>query len=214
MAVTVISTVVVAAASATLCTVDDVKEELGITGTAQDAYLGKLVTRCSAAVLQYLGQPEMPETVRDMILPDPEPQPTIAPGNISGLALSRRPVSAVLSVSEGGTPLVADQDFVLDSASGLLVRLDQVGMPRTWAAAAIVAVFKSGADPLPADITDATIRLVKARWFARGRDPMLRSENIPGVREASYWVAAGGEDGNMPPDVADILDGYRQPVIA
>ena len=37
------------------------------------------------------------------------------------------------------------------------------------------------------EIQDAVIQMCKARWFARLRDPLLRSQNIEGVVDNSYW---------------------------
>jgi hypothetical protein len=56
--------------------------------------------------------------------------------------------------------------------------------------------------------------MVKNRWFMRTRDSTLRQQNIPGVLEQTFWVATGAEAGAMTPDVVDLLDGYRVPVIA
>lgn len=45
--------------------------------------------------------------------------------------------------------------------------------------------------------------------------PRCRPANIPDVREVSYWFASGpgASTGDMPPDVAAILERYRVPVI-
>jgi hypothetical protein len=56
--------------------------------------------------------------------------------------------------------------------------------------------------------------MVRNRFRAKGRDSYLMSENIPGVRDARWWIATGNEAGNIPPDIADLIDSYRVPVIA
>lgn len=213
MALRTISTVVTASQSTALCTLMDVKEELGLgASVAHDAYLQKLIVRSSAAVVQYCNMVQVPETVQDRILPDPEAVPGSVPGSVSALKLSRFPVAEIVSVKEGGVAIEAETGFAFDGDAGLLYRLDAAGGIASWALP-VVVVFQAGA-AIPPDLADAAIRLVKARWFAKGRDPMLRSENIPGVREAQYWVAATGDDGNLPPDVQDLLTSYRAPVIA
>jgi hypothetical protein len=93
-------------------------------------------------------------------------------------------------------------------------RIDGGGYPRNWPAVAIAVQYKGGYDQIPADIQDAALRMVRARWLGRNRDPLLRQESIPGVRDVTYWVPAGDSNANMPPDVADILDNHRAPVVA
>jgi hypothetical protein len=73
--------------------------------------------------------------------------------------------------------------------------------------------YSAGYDPMDPPIVDAALRMVNARRLARGRDPYLREENIPGVLERQFWIPTGNDVGNMPPDVSDILNNYRVPVI-
>ncbi len=62
---------------------------------------------------------------------------------------------------------------------------------------------------LPRPIEAACLGLVRHRWAARDRDPMLRSLAIPGVVTEQYWVGATGDDGAMPPEIAALLDPFR-----
>lgn len=74
-------------------------------------------------------------------------------------------------------------------------------------AGAGVASWSSEANkqfPLPATIEQAAIELVKAAWFARLRDPLLRSENAQGIYSASWNLG----DPNLPPAVQSLLDPY------
>lgn len=213
MAVRTISTVVAPAQSLALCTLDDVREELRLGPEAgQDAYLTKLIARCSAAIVQHCNAVTVPETRQDRFLSGPEAVPETAPETLAALQLSRSAVTAIVSVQEAGLPLNPETDFALDGAAGILYRLAPDGDLAAWSLPTIV-VFQAG-EAVPPDLADAAVRLVKARFYAQGRDPLLRSESIPGVREASWWVSASSEDGAFPPDVADLLDHYRTPVIA
>lgn len=115
--------------------------------------------------------------------------------------------------------LIEGIDFIADAEKGQLTRLFPTdGCPKRWLAFPITVQYQAGFDGYPTDAEDveeAVILLVKARWFARNRDPYLRQENIPNVREATYWIAQGsGSNGSLPPDVEDILKNYRVPVIA
>jgi len=68
---------------------------------------------------------------------------------------------------------------------------------------------------IPADIVDATLQLITARYAAWGRDPALIQEDIPNVGTKRWWFGGEpGQKGPFPPDVAAILDTYRMPTIA
>jgi hypothetical protein len=108
---------------------------------------------------------------------------------------------------------VADQDYRLNAANGQLLRLSPYnGAVMWWEALPVTVAYEAGFSTIPDDIEDAVIRMIRARWFARNRDPYLMSETIPGVREARWWIATGDQAGNMPPDVVDLLENYRVPV--
>jgi hypothetical protein len=47
-------------------------------------------------------------------------------------------------------------------------------------------------------------------WAAKGRDPSVKSEEIPGVIRTDYWVGAVGEAGELPPRVVMKLAPYRR----
>jgi hypothetical protein len=113
-------------------------------------------------------------------------------------------------------PLTEGNDFRADPLTGQLTRLYFLnGMPRRWPTLPIVIVYSAGFDPQEADIEDAAIDLVKASWFGRRRDPMVKSENIEGVWQADYWFGTGpGGPGDLPNYVKDKIERYRVPVIA
>jgi hypothetical protein len=67
---------------------------------------------------------------------------------------------------------------------------------------------------LPEDIERAVIMLVKIAWFARTRDPLIRSEDVSGITNTTYWVGGFGNGSTLPPDVECILYRYRPPAIA
>jgi hypothetical protein len=138
---------------------------------------------------------------------------TTIPGGMAPLQLTRWPVIEINSVTENSIALIDETDFRADKVRGQLTRLDGSGYPRSWPAVAIAVEYKGGYDDIPADIQDAALRMIRARWLGRNRDPLLRQESIPGVRDVTYWVPSSDSNGNMPPDVANILDNYRVPVV-
>lgn len=210
----IITTVVTAATSGDLATLADVKAELGITDGGQDVLIKRYISAASMAVEQFCNRRFAVETVTDEVWPDQEFYSFQVAGSLRNVQLSRWPVVSVGAVTENGETLTeADGDFRIDKASGTAIRIDGNGYPKDWLAWPLRFTYSGGYSEIPLDVADATIRLVKARYVARGRDPFLKSESIPGVRDATWWVATGSDAGNMPPDVADILENYRQPVV-
>jgi hypothetical protein len=103
-----------------------------------------------------------------------------------------------------------------DFSVGWLTRLFLIDeTPRRWAGLPITVVYQAGYPDIPDDLEDAALQLVKARYFARNRDPLLRTENIPGAYEATWFFDTGpGSNGQFPPSVEAIIDRYRVPVLA
>ncbi|MDO1582426.1 phage head-tail connector protein [Rhizobium oryzicola] len=209
----IITTVVTPASSQRLASLDDVKAELGITDATQDALLGRLIDVCSAAAAQFCDRVFPLETVKDEVWPDREPHGCQVLPGIHVLQLSRWPVGTVASVTENGDPLTDGVGYRVDPVVGQVHRFDASGYPCPWRAWPLAVEYEAGYAAVPLDVQDAVIRLVRARYFAKGRDPYLRSESIEGVRSASWWVPTGTDAAAMPPDVADILSNYRQPQV-
>ncbi len=215
----VISTVTVPAASHDLTTLASIKAELNLTTTdaARDAVLTRYIAEASVAIENFCNRVFVVETIRDRFFPSREvPLQTIV-GGIDPIQLSRWPVTTLVSLKEDGVVLVLDEDFLLNAATGQLIRLDANAYPSRWGSSPIVAEYAAGYSPIPGDVSDAAIRTVSGRYYARGRDPMLRAEKVPDVWEAQYWVAAGADDvggANLPPGVQSLLDNYRTPVLS
>ncbi|MGJ5163166.1 hypothetical protein [Bradyrhizobium sp. HKCCYLR1051] len=212
----IVTTVVTPAGSTDLTTLADVKDELSIDSgdTSKDVTLTRYLKGASRAALQYVNRRALvQETIKDEIWPDIDPHPRVLSGAFDVLQLSTWPVLSIDSVTEDGTALVRDTDYLLDSAAGRLFRLDGSGNTTTWSARPKVVQYDAGFDAVPDEVADAVIRMVTSRWAAKGRDKSLRSEDIPGVVSRQWWIATGGEAGNMPPDITDLLDNYRVPVL-
>lgn len=112
------------------------------------------------------------------------------------------------------TPLAEGLDFLIDASRGQALRLDRsTRRPKAWRSSPLLALYNAGFAAIPDDLQDAVIDLVKSKWFARGRDPMVRSDNVVGVQEYAYWsAAAGGAEGDLPPGVVAKLARFRTPV--
>jgi hypothetical protein len=67
---------------------------------------------------------------------------------------------------------------------------------------------------LPEDLERACLETVKARWFARLRDPLVKGEQIQGIASADYLAPfTGAGDPGLPPSVVGLLQRYRLPII-
>lgn len=209
----VISSIVTPAKTYDLTTVDVVKNELGITDNKSNAKLQRYVTSASAAAAKFCNRKFAVETIQDQFWAQRDKFPRIIGGGMDVLQFTRFPIVSLTSVVENSVTLVENTDFTRDAEKGQLIRLDSNGYPRHWPIYPVVAIYVGGYATIPTDIADAVVRMVRARWNARS-DPYLKEENIPGVREAQWWIPTGADAGNMPPDVEDILNNYRVPEFA
>jgi hypothetical protein len=155
------------------------------------------------------------------------PQPMAGNFTLTSLSTAGAAVpSSILVVEnfpENPQPLAEGIDFVSDYTSGppdfsvgWLTRLFLTdATPRRWSGLPIVVLYQAGFPQIPPDLADAALQLVKARYFARTRDPRLRSRIVPGVYESTWAYGAGpGAEGDLPLDVMAMLDRYRVPVMA
>jgi hypothetical protein len=74
----------------------------------------------------------------------------------------------------------------------------------------------ASAQPIPDHLEDAVGRMVATRFFESQRDPFVRSETVEGVGSINYVPAMQGpaaDAGNLSPDVEDILNNFRAPVV-
>lgn len=214
MGIKVITTVVKAASSYDLTTLSVVKDELSITDNSKDASLKRYITSGSAAAAQYCNRRFQVETVKDEFWPDRDFYSYPLPGGVNVIQLSRWPVVSAVIVIENGITLVDGIDYRVDAGNGNLVRLDADLYPRPWCAWPISAQYDGGFAEIPDDVADAVIRMVTRRYSVKGRDPNLKQLSVPGVIEQSWWIGTGGDAGNLSPDIADVLENYRVPVIA
>lgn len=218
MDIKVITTVLTAAQSYDLTTLDVVKDELNIKTKASDGTLKRYLSWASTALAQECNRVFPVETIKDEIWPAHDHSGVVA-DSFEILQLSRWPLISIASLTEitssteAATTLVDGTDFRIDPKAGQLIRIDASGRIMKWRPFPKAATFDAGFATIPGDIADAVTRMVRNRFRAKGRDTYLISENIPGVRDSRWWIATGNEAGNMPPDVADLVENYRVPVI-
>lgn len=294
----VITTVLAPAASNGMIDVAMAKDELSITGTANDAWLSRVIGQVSRAMMNATNRVFAPEYVQDLI--DIKRMRSQVPGGVWQLQLTRFPVLAVASVIQVSTELsttrtlVQETDFRVDYDTGALIRIDSAtGMSIAWEALPVTVRYVAGygtavseahsgpasspyqivvaqaaafscdqsvayangtllvsvsanpahgqysvdgstgtytlnaADALqslilnyatsdpPEDLQEACLRLVTARFRAKGRDPALVQREQPGIGVERFWFGGvPGQTGTFPPDIEAALDNYHVPVVA
>jgi hypothetical protein len=217
----IVSTITKAAASELLTDLATVKAELNLVSVDanRDAVLTRYIAACSQAIQTYCNRIFAVQTIEDQFFPQRDAPISPVIQGVDPIQLSRWPIVALLSVVEwpssaNPVTLTSGTDFLEDDDAGQLIRLDKFGAPKLWSTAPLTVQYSAGYATLPADVVDACIDFVKFRYFARMRDPSLKSENVVGVYEASYlWGTGPGGPDDMPATVAGKIDRYRVPVI-
>lgn len=201
--------VTVPADSYDLVTLADLKADLNILDTSQDAFLSRAISKASAAASQYCNRVFAFETVADTF---DLSFSRLQWGGEGSLQASRWPVGTITSLIEAGTALVQDTDYRIDIASGIIWRLGSSGLVTSWRNSPVVFTYAAGFDPIPFDLQDAATKIVQALQFNRTRDPMLRSENILSGLYAYTLFDPSTMPAGTADQVASTLDNYRVPV--
>ncbi len=195
-----------------------VKRELGITTSGDDDVLADKIAEVSAAIVAHCriaadqrGRRTFAEEgcsatfdAGEMTPIDREIAPLILPWRI--------PITSIASIVENGVAL-APADYQLEPMAALIWRVSG-GTRSNWATSSVIVTYTAGWDltgtELPSDIAGAALALVKASWFGRLRDPLIKSEDVPGVGSTQWWVGStGGDAGSLPKEVVDSLAPYR-----
>jgi uncharacterized phiE125 gp8 family phage protein len=196
-------TIVTPAGSYDLTSLATVKAELEITRGAEDGDLARWIKQASDAIAKHCNRIFARETVSETFR---------TRCREDGLLLSRFPVTGLISVVENDATLTAaDYELAGDGSGGVLNRL-RCDRDWTWPTGKIVVTYTAGyalVTDLPEGIERAAILLVTHYRSTAGRDAFLRSEEIPGVRTASYQDVP--TDFDFPPEVRGLLDRARKP---
>jgi hypothetical protein len=200
-----ILSVTTAATVTNLTTLERVKAELSIIDSANDTLLRAKIREASS-------------DINARAWADPYETLTETFWGVSGeeyLTLSRRPnvtISGVMNDDDTNTY------YRIDPGAGILYCLDSSGYRMSWACCKSITISYSagyimpgqaGANLEPA-LEAAAIELLQAYWMSRGRDPLIRSEDVPGLGAVTYWVGAVGESGELPPSVESRIAPFRR----
>lgn len=199
-----ITTVVTPATSRDMTTLADVREQLQFraTDTAQDAWISKVITRCSQQTERYCNRIFVEQSYQDTF------------GSVWGnpsapLILGQAPIKTPVVTIDGSA--LDDTDFIADSDAGMLYRAGA-----NWSSqSSITVAYNAGFTEIPDDVQLAVILLCVMTYRARTRDPLLREKETPNLGREQYWVGhlPGGEQLILPGDIAALLNPYRRGLI-
>lgn len=203
-----------------LTTLERVKLELNITGTTYDQLL-RLKIKEATSDIEARIRPIRRATVVEQFWPE------VPIGGITqritrgALRVSRYPIRTMTSVVIDGDTLAAGS-YRISEDTGELYFLD-AGESASWDIGTLGVVTYVGGylfpedtgEDLPPVLESAVLEMITMYWMSRGRDPLLKSEENPGVARFEYWVGAIGRSGSLPPSIQGKLDDFLEdPVFA
>jgi hypothetical protein len=180
--------------SAGLLTTAEAKAALGITDSLRDDDIDRAVARISAAIYRACNlrtDGVTPPTLLSEALKESfrlDWSWTRGP-----LQLSRRRVTELVISEAGGAIDPATYD--LDRAAAQLWRLDGSGAINYWTAGSVVVEYTAGFIEVPDDLKLAAETWLRMLWRdsydepSTISDPMIKVEEIPGVRRIERWVS-------------------------
>ncbi|MEI9804095.1 MAG: hypothetical protein WDN48_06025 [Pseudolabrys sp.] len=201
--------VTVPASDLTLLTLDELRDATGVT-SGQDAKLAALGRAVASAITSRCNVPAAgahTPTLRVETLS--ESFRLECP--VDELVLGRRPVTEIVSVTEGGVLLTADE-YELHAGAGILYRL--CNPERAWwsSCGKTMVVYSAGWASVPENLRSAAKKLATLLWSEGGRDPSLRSFELPDVISKTYWVGPT-DDPLISNEIDDLLRDYINPMV-
>ena len=199
--------VVTQATERKLVTLDDLREQLRVRpgDVANDAWYTKVIARCSLAAERYCNRVFAQQDYLDTFLAGAAGQAN------EPLILSQAPVDpATLETTLDGAVMGAS-GYAIQPVVGHLWR---VGDATSWSnTSGLTVAYTAGFTEIPADVQQAVLDLCTMENAGRGRDPMLRASESPGLGRQEFWV--GGVPGSslLPQDIASLLNPYRRGMV-
>lgn len=216
-----ITTIVTPPSGPELVTLDQLKLELGISGSDQDDKLNAWITQASQIAASYcqtvLATQTVSETFRHSLGPHGDGCTArfyhgFLREAAEMLVFGCAPVSTVSSVTVDGTVLDVS---TYEHDDDRLFRLDKSGYPHAWQFnKAVVVVYTSGFTVgvnVPADLQRAIMMIIReARGSTMREDPMLKSRETVGVSKLEWWIPSASTTSALPVEITGLLDQYTR----
>lgn len=201
-----------------LTILETVKNELNIKDNSQDKKLELLIHQTSGAISTICNRIFAEETVSEVF--------RLHAGrvgrwhswgreelSVETLVLRRRPISSIISVIEDGMQLLTTE-YETNFEAGLLCRLTGSDFRAAWYANKITVSYIAGyvlLETLPYDLERACLLWVKANYIQdRRRDLGIRSEEVPGVINQTFFDRNSSNPNSPPPEVMVLLNPYME----
>ena len=215
-----ITSIIEAADDYDLVTLCDVKGDLGITTTVDDAYLQRRIDELSRAARLYMNRTLQMETVRDQFWPQRDPYPWQLPGGYMPLQLSRWPiVGAVarsslapppapdLSQTAGGGPSAPQTYFVVTT----YVTVEGETLPSPEASVSVDAGALLTVGPPPAAVDSALRPAIGWNVYVgltQGAEARQNGQ-APLPMDAPFTLPAAPVTGLSPPPATSVSENSR-----
>lgn len=222
-----------ALSASALCTLDDLKTELGLSGSSEDTRLERLIEAASDAISRYCARSFHYEAARvdDMkgygsVLMHLPKTPVI---EIASIVFDPDGANETLDADEyridnaaqgriyreGGWQWTAamERAILLHPLPGTEASLYRVTYECGYVTANQVDLDEDLERTLPDDLEDACLQLAALRYRWKPRDPAVAGESLMSWSAQYRGGSSGAERGTaaaMPAEVAGILDAYRR----
>lgn len=217
--------------SSQLTTLASAKDDLGVTSSTDDAYIGRLIDRASSTVAAHCGRALGYQTATEIfrfgagsyIGPSAQsvaPYGTPLAAQFRPVSLTLFPIAVMSSIAEnGGTALVQDTDFDLDPGAALAWRI-RGGLRSWWGVPTVTATYTAGfilpndspvagVPALPGAVEEVVLTLVRNTYLRRGRDPALILDVTEGVGRQGFAPVQKSFGMAVDADLAATLQPYR-----
>lgn len=198
-----------------LCTQSDVERFGGVDFTNDpDASVTLWIASATAAIETYCGRPLEREAGREE---------KFTPNGVANIYLDLYPLDTVTSVTEDGTALTVDDDYLVDTKVGKITRVTTSGYAKAWRPygklESIVVTYTAGyadgdaTNDIPGDLRQACAVAVgdifraSQAWADSGGAEGVSVDQIGSVDYPSAEAAT--YSAHLSPQVKDLLEGYR-----
>lgn len=196
-----------------LTTLARAKRELGLKASdrSRDADIREDITMASQMCAEYCRRPFGRETVREVV--DYDAGLGSYPNwNQGWIVLQRKPIVEMVSVSEStDDPLVLNTDYYIDAEHGM-IRRGTIDSWKWWRFGKLTIEYTAGyhlLDSVPWSYERACLIVLRGLWFSRGRDPAVRSVDLPDVGSRTY--ASGDSPAlGVPLEAQQLLQPHRR----
>jgi hypothetical protein len=169
--------------------VEQVQNELELNPGDSDVWFGKMIARTSSLITSYIDMPVLTHTVSEVFSRDPTSiyeMNALNGKRFRPLALERKPVQNVVSLSTENGTLIKDVDYIFEDDTGFVFRVME-GLRTTWRERNIAVEYVCGFDTVPDDITNIAMMLITNAYAAKGRDSAIQLEIADGVGRNQYF---------------------------